>query len=148
MYFVDKDLLEKRLQYFEMLMEELSLLSRPEDHTHKLALQRISHMMIETVMDVGNQLIDAFVMRDPGGYGDIIDILVDERVISSDNGQSLHVLLPWRKALLHDYIALDNEQLYEAFRKESRTLRHFPAKVRRYIEEEQGPVSAFLPEKE
>lgn len=29
-------------------------------------------------------MIDGFIMRDPGSYEDIIDILVDERVIPKD----------------------------------------------------------------
>ena len=34
------------------------------------------------MMDVGNLMIDGFIMRDPGSYEDIIDILIDEKVIT------------------------------------------------------------------
>ena len=35
---------------------------------------------MESMMDVGNLMIDGFIMRDPGSYEDIIDILVDEKL--------------------------------------------------------------------
>lgn len=47
----------------------------------KKALERIVHLLIENVLDVGNAMIDGFIMRDPGSYDDIIDILVDEKVV-------------------------------------------------------------------
>ena len=34
-------------------------------------------------------MIDGFIMRDPGSYEDIIDILMDERVISAEEGQAM-----------------------------------------------------------
>lgn len=33
----------------------------------RLALERTASVLIEAVIDVGNQMIDAFIMRDPGG---------------------------------------------------------------------------------
>ena len=38
--------------------------------------------VIESIIDVGNTMIDGFIMRDPGGYEDIIDIMEDEKVIT------------------------------------------------------------------
>ena len=47
----------------------------------KLALERVNYLLIESIIDVGNSMIDGFIMRDPGSYEDIIDILVDEKVM-------------------------------------------------------------------
>ena len=47
-------------------------------------IERITHNTIESFMDVGNLIIDGFIMRDPGSYDDIIDILIDEKVIASE----------------------------------------------------------------
>ena len=32
-------------------------------------------MLIESSVDIGNMIIDAFILRDPGNYKDVIDIL-------------------------------------------------------------------------
>ena len=48
----------------------------------QLALERMVQISIDSVLDVGNAMIDGFIMRDPGSYEDIIDILLDEKVIT------------------------------------------------------------------
>ena len=42
-------------------------------------------------------MIDGFIMRDPGSYEDIIDILMDERVISEEDGQGMKEVIPSSK---------------------------------------------------
>ncbi|PYZ92916.1 hypothetical protein CR194_14855 [Salipaludibacillus keqinensis] len=148
MYFVDGKLMEKRLSYLESMIEEFSKMKLPETSESELALERMCHMMIEVMMDIGNQMIDGFIMRDPGSYEDIIHILVDEKVLSKDEGKGLETLIPWRKELIHHYIDLNTADLYHSFRKQSSTLLQFPGKIRKYVENELGPVSAFLPNKE
>lgn len=148
MYFVDLKLMEKRLQYYEALLQEFSELKQGEIQEQHRSLERITHMLLEVMMDVGNQMIDGFIMRDPGSYEDIIDILVDEKVISKENGKSIKKLIPWRKELLQNYTELDASALYFAYKRDCDALMQFPARVRTYIEQEMGPVSAFLPQKE
>ena len=75
MYFVDKNVLNQRLDYIENLTESI-------DTDNLLALERTCHMLIEAAVDVGNMIIDAFILRDPGNYADVIDILNQEGVVS------------------------------------------------------------------
>ncbi|WP_096190051.1 DUF86 domain-containing protein [Evansella halocellulosilytica] len=148
MYFVDRKLIEERLQYMEQLIETFSKEKSLESKDQQFMLERIAHMTIEVMIDVGNQMIDGFIMRDPGSYDDVVDILLDEKVISKDDANSIKQLIPWRKALLQQYTKVDHNRLYQAFHKESVTLLNFPGKVRIYLENELGPVSAFLPQKD
>ncbi|MBU9713003.1 DUF86 domain-containing protein [Evansella tamaricis] len=148
MYFVDRELIEKRLLYIEKQLEVFSKQKSWETELECLALERISHMLIEVIVDVGNQMIDGFIMRDPGSYEDVVDILEDEKVISKDDGDALKRILPWRKNLLQDYVEVNHHVLANSFFKESETLLRFPGKVRMYLKNELGPVSAFLPNKE
>ncbi|UCZ52546.1 DUF86 domain-containing protein [Bacillus shivajii] len=148
MYFVDRKLLEERLQYMERLIGVFSQETSFEDEVQKLMLERVAHMTIEVMIDVGNQMIDGFIMRDPGSYDDVVDILVDEKVVSKEDGSSLKKLIPWRKALLQEYTEIDHNALKRALQNESATLLSFPGKVRMYLESELGPVSAFLPQKD
>lgn len=148
MYFVDRELLEKRLVYLEENMKVFSESKEWVSEVEKAALERISHMLIETITDTGNQMIDGFIMRDPGSYNDIIDILVDEKVISKPEGDSLKRVFAWRKPLLQEYTNIDHKKLHDSMLAESTALLNYPGKVRRYIENELGPVSAFLPQKD
>ena len=49
------------------------------------------------MLDVGNSMIDGFIMRDPGSYDDIIDILEDEKVITTEMSESYKRVVPLRK---------------------------------------------------
>ena len=81
MYFVDRHKIENTLNFLE---EELRLYQMQEEWTsdvEKKALERIGHTLIECILDIGNDMIDGFIMRDPGSYDDIMDILTDEKVV-------------------------------------------------------------------
>ncbi|WP_096436704.1 DUF86 domain-containing protein [Alteribacter populi] len=147
MYFVDRELIEKRLIYLEKLLSHMADQHHQDLNSSALILERAGHMIIETMMDVGNQMIDGFIMRDPGSFEDIVEILLDERVIQEEEGKEIKRLLPWRKTLLQDYTDIDHQKLQSDFEKGMPVLLRFPGKVRMYLENELGPVSAFLPHK-
>ncbi|BCB05477.1 DUF86 domain-containing protein [Bacillus sp. KH172YL63] len=143
MYFVDREKIEQTLVY----MNEQLILVKERDQwsstVEKLALERISHTIIESVLDVGNSMIDGFIMRDPGSYEDIIDILLDEKVIDGKMSEDLKKLVEQRKTLVQDYISVDHGQLHSVLQDVFPTLVQLPEQVRSYLEHELGPVSAF-----
>ena len=146
MYFVDREAIEDKLRYLEI---QTNLLKSKEEWTEsvieKLALERIFQTIIDAVLDVGNSMIDGFIMRDPGSYEDIIDILLDEKVIDAAMEMDLKALLPYRKELVQAYTAIHHERLQKAVYEKLHTIQQFPACVRRYIETELGVVTAFKP---
>ncbi|MEY2192847.1 DUF86 domain-containing protein [Neobacillus sp. BF23-41] len=143
MYFVDREKIEEILKYLETQIQ--LFLSQKEWSTplEKAALERLNQMMIESVLDVGNSMIDGFIMRDPGSYDDIIDILMDEKVISAETGKSLKILIQYRKILVQAYTDVNHRELQEVFSKHLHELVNFAANVRNYLTNELGPVSAF-----
>ncbi|MEH7506018.1 DUF86 domain-containing protein [Neobacillus drentensis] len=143
MYFVDREKIEEILKYLETQIQ--LFLSQKEWSTplEMAALERLNHMMIESVLDVGNAMIDGFIMRDPGSYDDIIDILMDEKVISAETGSCLKILIQYRKRLVQFYTDVDHQELQEVFSKHLHELVNFAANVRDYLANELGPVSAF-----
>ena len=90
-------------------------------------------------------MIDGFIMRDPGSYEDIIDILMDERVISAEEGQGMKEVILLRKMLTQDYIQMNHDELYKTIQKHIAVVGKYPANIRNYLEKV-GPVSAFVPE--
>ncbi|WP_227937462.1 DUF86 domain-containing protein [Alkalihalobacillus deserti] len=146
MYFVDREKIEQTLVYMENLEGHISRLKDMRDLTQKLALERIAYVLIESIIDVGNSMIDGFIMRDPGGYEDIIDILEDEKVVIKEDALALKALIGLRKQLVQNYAEVNHQQLLDLFFEHNQALIKFPLEVRRYLVEELGPVSAFLPE--
>jgi uncharacterized protein YutE (UPF0331/DUF86 family) len=146
MYFVDRKKINEHLVYMKDLLKTFETLSFPENRVEFLAIERIGHMLIESMMDVGNMIIDGFIMRDPGSFEDILDILIDEKVLPNDEATALKSVVNLRKSLVQDYAHSDIEQTYNTIKKHMQELSVFPVHISRYLEEELGPVSAFLPE--
>ncbi len=147
MYFVDRNQISESLNHMENLLE----LYRNEngwqkDIIHSLALERIANVLIESIIDVGNSMIDGFIMRDPGSYEDIIDIMEDERVITAKMAGPLKQVIELRKMIVREFTKVDVGTIIEVLNASMDELLEFPNKVRHYLENELGPVSAFLPE--
>ncbi|MCU7556370.1 DUF86 domain-containing protein [Macrococcus capreoli] len=136
MYFVDRDELEEKLVYINQLSHEV-------EHAEGFALERICHMLIEAVVDVGNMVIDGFVMRDPGSYQDVIDILEMEKVISPESKIAISNTLPSRQSFVRTYTAIDHAAVKRLFMDNIKAYQQFKEDVDTFIANELGPVSAF-----
>ena len=143
MYFVDRQKIEETLQYMEKLINTFNQQQSWPSQLEQLALERIAHLLIEAVLDVGNAMIDGFIMRDPGSYDDIIDILNDENVINESNAKGLKAVIQYRKALVQHYTAVNHQELVEQLKTNFKALESFPDDIRTYLRNELGPVSAF-----
>ncbi|MCM3725000.1 DUF86 domain-containing protein [Neobacillus cucumis] len=143
MYFVDREKIESMLKYLEVQIHLFRGQKEYSTPLEKAALERLCQMMIESILDVGNSMIDGFIMRDPGSYEDIIDILIDEKVISGTTGENLKLLIQYRKNLVQDYLEIPHHELQEQFSQYLHELESFSTNVRDYLVNELGPVSAF-----
>lgn len=143
MYFVDRIKIEQILRFMEAQLARFESRQEWKDEWSQLALERIIHTSIEGVLDVGNAMIDGFIMRDPGSYEDIIDILLDEKVITVEVAKQFKQALPLRKMLVQDFIEVSQEQLQAVFTENIAAFTQYPELVRRYLTNELGPVSAF-----
>ncbi|MGP4078594.1 DUF86 domain-containing protein [Pseudalkalibacillus sp. R45] len=148
MYFVDRKKIEELLRFMSQRLDVLETEEFGETMKDQMALERLGHMVIETIIDVGNKTIDGFIMRDPGSYEDIIDILEDEKVVPSQNAVGLKQVIALRKMLVQTYTEVDHKHVKDVLKANLHALHAFPEQVRTYLTEELGPVSAFLPEEE
>ena len=146
-YFVDRNKITKNLQYLDGLLAILeSENSWLENDIKELAIERIGHNVMESMMDVGNLMIDGFIMRDPGSYEDIIDILIDEKVVSTEMEAPLKAVVGLRKMLVREFTDVDVQEVVNVLTATLPALKQFSPAVNSYLTNELGPVSAFLPE--
>ncbi|MBT2758285.1 DUF86 domain-containing protein [Mesobacillus foraminis] len=143
MYFVDREKIEETLDFLDRQLTLFKNHGHWETLIEKSALERLTHTMIEAILDVGNMMIDGFIMRDPGSYEDIIDILADEKVIAGDMQESLARIIPYRKMTVQQYTQVDHERLNDEFKKELPHLQKYSGNIRDYLTNELGAVSAF-----
>lgn len=136
MYFVDKQLLIERLEYIEKLSREL-----PEVNGY--ALERVCHMLIEATVDVGNMIIDGFILRDPGSYSDVMDIMALEGVMPEEKRDKIVETFKWRNVLLRDYTSINHNELKEDFTVALDTYAGFKEDVYQFFENENQSITAF-----
>lgn len=147
MYFVDRKKINETLTYMTSIIQLIDdLHDFQSNQLEKLALERIAQNVIESIIDVGNSMIDGFIMRDPGSYEDIVDILTDEKVISPEMDAPLKEVIGLRKMLVREFMSVDHHQVFETIQRNRDSLSQFPEKIDHYLTHELGPVSAFLPE--
>lgn len=100
------------------------------------AMERALHLSIEAIIDVGNALIDGFIMRDPGSYTDIVEILRDEQVITSDQAQILTRVAEFRRHLVIEYTTVPVNEMFALVTESLPVLHQFESAVRAYLEKE------------
>lgn len=93
-------------------------------------------------------MIDGFIMRDPGSYEDIIDIMDDEEVITDEMVEPLKEVVALRDMIVRHFKKVDYEVVLDTMERHIDVLKQWAPAVNDYLENELGPVSAFLPEDE
>jgi uncharacterized protein YutE (UPF0331/DUF86 family) len=145
-YFVDRGRIEAILIHMSKILDEFKKENFEGASSIKtLALERTTHIVIESILDVGNAMIDGFIMRDPGSYEDIIDILEDEKVVQHEEAKGLKELILLRKMLVQEYTEINHEKVLACMNKNLSFISRFPIAITNYLENGLGPVSAFKP---
>lgn len=142
MYFVDRSKIEQTLVYIDTLLLEFDKQSF-NSTIENLGLERLTHMLIESILDVGNMMIDGFIMRDPGSYEDIIDILIDEKVLPDEYKDGFKEVIRLRNIIVRDYLNINHKQLKKVISTHQQKLKQFSTYVTTYLENELKVANAF-----
>ncbi|MDX8044740.1 DUF86 domain-containing protein [Gracilibacillus sp. S3-1-1] len=142
MYFVDMRKMNEILDYFDQTLALVkdSQFQTPIEH---FALERISHVLIESMIDIGNMMIDGFIMRDPGSYVDIIHILVDEKVIPAEENDGYEAVINMRKMLVQNFRQIDHDHVSKVIEENMPILARFSSNIRAYLASEMGVANTF-----
>lgn len=115
----------------------LSLSSRADaweqEFTWYLAAERALHTSCEYMTDVASLVIDALVMRDPGGYADIVKVLVEENVLDATWFANIEGVFEVRSQLLRDHATITPQQVRQAIRRYSPLFPEFKVRIEGYL---------------
>lgn len=143
MYFVNRSEIEQTLAHMDSLLQEIKTTQDFNTPIEKLGLERLVHILVESILDVGNMMIDGFIMRDPGSYHDIIDILIDELVIPEKDEASYKAIIDLRQIIVQNYLAIDHKNLETVLFREKAVLMEFITHINAYLDNELGVANAF-----
>ena len=115
---VNRDVVAARLEKVNEYLQTLRAVQqydpdrfREDPFIHGTA-ERYLHLSIECLLDIGNHLISDRGYRKPATYGEIPEILAEEGVISQDLASRMAGMAAFRNILVHDYLKLDLEKIY------------------------------------
>src|SRR5699024_7679687 len=134
--------IEKTLQYIDSLLAKVES-NAFKSPIEKLGMERLVHTVIESIIDVGNMMIDGFIMRDPGSYHDIIDILIDEKVIPEPDELFYKEFIDLRQMIVQNYLEIDHDKIESTLLKDKKVILQFSTHIRAYLQNELGVAHAF-----
>jgi len=106
------DKLKEYLRY----LEDVKKYSKEEYIKNPLiygSTERFLHLTIECVMDIANHLISDLRFRKPESNRDVFDILYENDIIDRKLKENLCNMASFRNILVHDYLKLDREIVYD-----------------------------------
>src|SRR5699024_3505621 len=144
MYFVNRSEIETLLSHMDHLLEEVKdNTDFQQNKLQQLALERFVQFVIETILDVGNKMIDGFIMSDSGSYHDIVFIINDEQVIPETDEKVYKSLMDKRQEIVREYHSIDQASLETVVRENCEVLAQFSLYIRIYLDNELGTANAF-----
>jgi len=136
---VDREALTQRiqkLQEYVKILKEIQKESRNqflEDyHVYGLA-ERYLQLAIECLLDIGNILIVEYGFKKPSIKQEIIEILEDEEVLPSDFTHRLAGIAGFRNLLIHDYVRIDRQRVYEYLQKNLGQFDNYLRYIKNYV---------------
>lgn len=144
MFFVDETLINSKLDFYDDQLQCLTELHTLNTKIEEKAVERMAHLMIESIIDVGNALIDGFIMRDPGSYEDIIDILEDEKVITNEVAPTFREFVKYRKPLVRDFTEVDVQEVFQFIKEKRDYLSGLSLAVREYLGSQKHTYNTFI----
>lgn len=141
MYYVNHKQIEEKLQFLSFIVQGCEQVAKEwKEHQHDITLQlaqeRVLHLAIESVTDVGSLLIDGFLMRDASSYEDIVEILQVEQVFDASLSVVLLELVKLRKPIVQEYVSWDRSTLHPLVGQLPTALPEFAEHVAQFIRKE------------
>jgi uncharacterized protein YutE (UPF0331/DUF86 family) len=138
MYNVNLAQIERRLSYIKVISDTATHLTERvlEDAVGIFAAERAIHLAAECITDIGNYIIDGFVMRDASSYEDIVDIMQGESVFNDDLYSILMSIVRLRKPLVQDYDRLNLDEVKRVVGLLPQGMTQFEEAIRLYLKQE------------
>lgn len=97
-------------------------------------VERALQVAAELATDAANTVIDALVMREPGGYADILRVLMEEGVIDKPLFRRFEEVLTWRNRLVRQYASIPPQDLAAAVKPCAEVFAPYARALREYLQ--------------
>jgi len=145
---VDREVFDRRLAGLEQLLRDLRGLARSgraqflRDRGLQAQAERWLQLAAESVLDLANHLISERGGRTPESYRDSIRVLAEEGVLPEELASCIEAWAGLRNVLIHLYLEVDHETIWEVLTDDLGDLESFAAAVAAAAGPPQGPQAA------
>ncbi|MDW8045474.1 MAG: DUF86 domain-containing protein [Nitrososphaerota archaeon] len=116
---LNKDLLKSRVsevvERLTTLREEILSKEKEEvlkSRLYKASMERCLHISIEAILDICRHIVSVKKLGIPETYRELIELLSEASIIPNDLADKLKELIGLRNILIHRYMIIDHERLY------------------------------------
>lgn len=100
----------------------------------RAGIERYLQLSLEGVLDISDHIIAEQGFKKPEEYRDNILILGEEGVLPKLFAEKFASAAGFRNVLVHDYITIDQEKVYEHFKKDFKDIEKFLQHIVRFLE--------------
>ncbi|MBC7251021.1 MAG: DUF86 domain-containing protein [Anaerolineae bacterium] len=136
-----------KLDEYVQVLKELQGAARStfltDYHLYGLA-ERYLQLSIECLLDIGIMLVTGLRLRRPERHQDVVDILVEAGVLSPELGTRLAGIAGFRNILVHEYLQIDRNLVYQKLQEGIADFENFAAEVVRFLQQNRGDDKEIL----
>jgi uncharacterized protein YutE (UPF0331/DUF86 family) len=127
---VDKEVLKKRLSLLCEYIDDLDVAAGIpyeeflRDKKTRRYIERTLQLAVEACLDIGSHVISDLRLREPEDNKDIFAVLTENGILPAKDG-AYRKMAGFRNVIIHDYIRLDPEIVYQVLQKSVADLRDF-----------------------
>lgn len=130
------------LQYLQKLREYLANLKTLKKYSFdefneqieiNWSINRGLQLIVECSIDLGEEIIGGMDIAKPNTYRETFKILSRKGVISSSASKEMQRLAEFRNRLVHDYLYLDQEEIFEVLQNDLKQFEKYLLEVENFL---------------
>lgn len=127
--------LEQNLIFLKNASFEINRENLKEDIIRYWGIERGIHICIESVIDIANILISSSEVEKPSTYRDTILVLSELDIIPKSFSRDLAKMIGFRNILVHDYINIDEEIIYDVLTNKLNDFIKFTSYINKWVKQ-------------
>lgn len=115
---VDKDIMQRKLSYIDLKLNNLEILKLIERQEFLASFQAVDaakyniQVCVEALIDVSNHIVARERWGIPSTSAEAVKLLIEHGVLDKDKEQSLVQMVKFRNRIVHLYQEVDDSEIY------------------------------------
>ena len=136
---IDPEIVQKRLEKLDQYVGLLKKLSKQplnrfiSDPFVRGNVERYLQLAIQVCLDIGNHILADIKSKAPEEFRDIFILLGENKIIPDEFAKKIAPMAGLRNILVHDYLEVDSNKIYDILQKDLSDFREFAKYVSIYV---------------